>query len=165
MVRVQFMGISKLKVIGYFKTKTKKQITLSIPADIYNDIEYFFETCKLNGTDLKTFLTIIFVNSYTIYKQFMSNGISSLLQMNYVVTFFSRFMREIIKYSENQCAITLKGAVVMKKLCEQHNIEIERFSYYIETERYDVVKDKVTLTDKDIQMLFKRYLENGKYIV
>lgn len=74
-------------------------------------------------------------------------------------------MREIIKYSENQCAITLKGAVVMKKLCEQHNIEIERFSYYIETERYDVVKDKVTLTDKDIQILFKRYLENGKYIV
>lgn len=155
-------ALDKMLVINKFKSKNKMQITLQIPMDIYNDITLFIETCKLNGTKITGMFTLIFVNGYSLYKEFLSLGIDSLMEMNFIISYFQKLYRELVQYSNETWVMNRPSILLAEELCRKSQFgRLPEFITYIDNHRMSVVGDRILLTEEHILKLFKSYMESS----
>lgn len=153
----------KFQILDKLKTKTKIPVTLNIPTDIYNDIKIFIESCRINGTNIQNLFTLIFVNGYLIYKRFIKNGIFSIMEMNFIISYFNKLYDSLGDYSQESWVMSSSAILVAVGLCNaSRNASFGEFIEFINTNRLSVVGDVVLLKPKDVQLLFKIYLRGKR---
>lgn len=155
-------ALDKMLVLTKLKSKTKIQLTLQIPLEIYNDISLFIETCKLNGTTINGMLSLIFINGYQLYKDFLKEDIDSLMEMNFIVSYFQKMYKELVQYSNETWVMNKPSILLAEELCRKSQFgKLPEFINYIDNHRMSVVGDKILLTEVHILKLFKSYMESS----
>ena len=110
-------AIDKQTALGRVKNITKCSIMVDIAMDMCVDIKMFMESCKLNGTNIGNLFTMIFDLGYSLYKKFVTKGVTSVPEMDRVCSFASANLESI-------SSLETKIAEMESKL-ESNTIKIE----------------------------------------
>lgn len=157
-------ALDKLLVLTKLKSKNKIQINIQIPMDIYNDIALFKESCKLNGTNINGLFSLIFINGYSLYKNYLELGIDGLLEINFVISYFQKIYRELTQYSTTDWVMNNEAIKMTYKLCKHSQLgNFNEFIEFINKHRLGVIGDRILLTETNIITLFEKYLEQIKH--
>lgn len=151
----------KFLVIEKLKTQTKIPVTIYVPTVVNNHIHLFIESCKLNGTNITNLFTLIFMNGYSLYKKFLDKGIDSIMEMNYVISYFLKVFDNVVSSSQNEWSMNQPAIIFMASMCEKYKLDFYEVLEYVGKNRY-IVGDRLVLEVKDIVTIFKKYKEEHK---
>lgn len=126
--------------------------------DMCVDIKMFMESCKLNGTNIGNLFTMIFDLGYSLYKKFVTKGVTSVPEMDRVCSFASANLESIMQLSYTECVFDTSAVVELLKINDK------KFFKTLElTDIRDVFgRDKFVLNKNDIRIMFNRYTEKCK---
>lgn len=126
--------------------------------DMCVDIKMFMESCKLNGTNVGNLFTMIFDLGYSLYKKFVTKGVTSVPEMDRVCSFASANLESIMQLSYTECVFDTSAVVELLKINDK------KFFKKLELNNiHDVFgRDKFVLNKNDIRILFNRYTEKSK---
>lgn len=139
--------------------------------DMCVDIKMFMESCKLNGTNIGNLFTMIFDLGYSLYKKFVTKGVTSVPEMDRVCSFASANLESIMQLSYTECVFDISAIVeiirIRQEECKKLLNGVEYFKQFIrEIDINDVRsvfgKDKFVLNKNDINILWNRFIENHK---
>jgi hypothetical protein len=151
-------AIDKQTALGRVKNITKCSIMVDIAMDMCVDIKMFMESCKLNGTNIGNLFTMIFDLGYSLYKKFVTKGVTSVPEMDRVCSFASANLESIMQLSYTECVFDTSAVVELLKINDK------KFFKKLELNNiHDVFgRDKFVLNKNDIRILFNRYTEKSK---
>lgn len=151
-------AIDKQTALGRVKNITKCSIMVDIAMDMCVDIKMFMESCKLNGTNIGNLFTMIFDLGYSLYKKFVTKGVTSVPEMDRVCSFASANLESIMQLSYTECVFDTSAVVELLKINDK------KFFKTLElTDIRDVFgRDKYVLNKNDIRIMFNRYTEKCK---
>lgn len=131
---------------------------VDIAMDMCVDIKMFMETCKLNGTNIGNLFTMIFDLGYSLYKKFVTKGVTSVPEMDRVCSFASANLESIMQLSYTECVFDISAVVELLKINDK------KFFKTLELNDIRSVfgNDKFVLNGNDIRILFNRYVEKSK---
>ena len=126
--------------------------------DMCVDIKMFMESCKLNGTNIGNLFTMIFDLGYSLYKKFVTKGVTSVPEMDRVCSFASANLESIMQLSYTECVFDTSAVVELLKINDK------KFFKTLELNDIRSVfgNDKFVLNGNDIRILFNRYVEKSK---
>ena len=151
-------AIDKQTALGRVKNITKCSIMVDIALDMCVDIKMFMESCKLNGTNIGNLFTMIFDLGYSLYKKFVTKGVTSVPEMDRVCSFASANLESIMQLSYTECVFDTSAVVELLKINDK------KFFKTLELNDIRSVfgNDKFVLNGNDIRILFNRYVEKSK---
>lgn len=151
-------AIDKQTALGRVKNITKCSIMVDIAIDMCVDIKMFMESCKLNGTNIGNLFTMIFDLGYSLYKKFVTKGVTSVPEMDRVCSFASVNLESIMQLSYTECVFDISAVVELLKINDK------KFFKTLELNDIRSVfgNDKFVLNGNDIRILFNRYVEKSK---
>lgn len=151
-------AIDKQTALGRVKNITKCSIMVDIALDMCVDIKMFMESCKLNGTNIGNLFTMIFDLGYSLYKKFVTKGVTSVPEMDRVCSFASANLESIMQLSYTECVFDTSAVVELLKINDK------KFFKTLELNDIRSVfgNDKFVLNKNDIRILFNRYTEKCK---
>ena len=151
-------AIDKQTALGRVKNITKCSIMVDIAMDMCVDIQMFMESCKLNGTNIGNLFTMIFDLGYSLYKKFVTKGVTSVPEMDRVCSFASANLESIMQLSYTECVFDTSAVVELLKINDK------KFFKTLELNDIRSVfgNDKFVLNKNDIRILFNRYTEKCK---
>lgn len=151
-------AIDKQTALGRVKNITKCSIMVDIAMDMCVDIKMFMESCKLNGTNIGNLFTMIFDLGYSLYKKFVTKGVTSVPEMDRVCSFASANLESIMQLSYTECVFDTSAVVELLKINDK------KFFKTLELNDIRSVfgNDKFVLNGNDIRILFNRYVEKSK---
>lgn len=131
---------------------------VDIAMDMCVDIKMFMESCKLNGTNIGNLFTMIFDLGYSLYKKFVTKGVTSVPEMDRVCSFASTNLESIMQLSYIECVFDTSAVIELLKINDK------KFFKTLElNDIRDVFgRDKFVLNKNDIRILFDRYVEKNK---
>ena len=131
---------------------------VDIALDMCVDIKMFMESCKLNGTNIGNLFTMIFDLGYSLYKKFVTKGVTSVPEMDRVCSFASANLESIMQLSYTECVFDTSAVVELLKINDK------KFFKTLELNDIRSVfgNDKFVLNKNDIRILFNRYTEKCK---
>lgn len=147
---------------------------VDIAMDMCVDIKMFMESCKLNGTNIGNLFTMIFDLGYSLYKKFVTKGVTSVPEMDRVCSFASANLESIMQLSYTECVFDTNAIVeiirIRQEECKKLLNGVEYFKQFIrEIDINDVRsvfgKDKFVLNKNDINILWNRFIENHKMTI
>lgn len=151
-------AIDKQTALGRVKNITKCSIMVDIAMDMCVDIKMFMESCKLNGTNIGNLFTMIFDLGYSLYKKFVTKGVTSVPEMDRVCSFASANLESIMQLSYTECVFDTSAVVELLKINDK--------KFFKTLELNDICSvfgnDKFVLNGNDIRILFNRYTEKCK---
>ena len=126
--------------------------------DMCVDIKMFMETCKLNGTNIGNLFTMIFDLGYSLYKKFVTKGVTSVPEMDRVCSFVSANLESIMQLSYTECVFDTSAVVELLKINDK------KFFKTLELNDIRSVfgNDKFVMNGNDIKIMFNRYMEKDK---
>ncbi len=151
----------KFLVIEKLKTQTKIPVTIYVPTVVNNHIRLFIESCKLNGTNITNLFTLIFMNGYSLYKKFLDKGIDSIMEMNYIISYFLKVFDNVVSSSQNEWSMNQPAIIFLVSMCEKYKLDICELLEYVGKNRY-IVGERLVLEAKDIDMIFEKYRKEFK---
>lgn len=161
--RVKSVDVYKFQILEKLKTKTKIPVTINVPSVIHNDIKIFIETCRINGTNLQNLFSLIFVNGYLMYKRFINNGIFSIMEMNFIISYFNKIYDGLVEYSQESWFMNHSAIAVAVGLCGgAKDANIGEFLEFINQNRIAVIGDVVLLKPVHVKELFKIYIRKKR---
>ena len=151
-------AIDKQTALGRVKNITKCSIMVDIAMDMCVDIKMFMESCKLNGTNIGNLFTMIFDLGYSLYKKFVTKGVTSVPEMDRVCSFASANLESIMQLSYTECVFDTSAVVELLKINDK------KFFKTVELNDIRSVfgNDKFVMNGNDIRILFNRYVEKIK---
>lgn len=151
-------AIDKQTALGRVKNITKCSIMVDIAMDMCVDIKMFMESCKLNGTNIENLFTMIFDLGYSLYRKFVTKGVTSVPEMDRVCSFASVNLESIMQLSYTECVFDTSAVVELLKINDK------KFFKTLELNDIRSVfgNDKFVLNGNDIRILFDRYVEKNK---
>ena len=153
----------KFQILEKLKTKTKIPVTINVPSVIYNDIKIFIEMCRINGTNIQNLFTLIFVNGYLIYKRFIKSGIFSIMEMNFVISYFNKLYDGLDEYSQESWVMNHSAIAIAIGLCGGAKCaNIGEFLEFINQNRISIIGDVVLLKPVHVKELFKNYVRSKR---
>ena len=131
---------------------------VDIAMDMCVDIKMFMESCKLNGTNIGNLFTMIFDLGYSLYKKFVTKGVTSVPEMDRVCSFASANLESIMQLSYTECVFDTSAVVELLKINDK------KFFKTVELNDIRSVfgNDKFVMNGNDIRILFNRYVEKIK---
>lgn len=131
---------------------------VDIAMDMCVDIKMFMESCKLNGTNIENLFTMIFDLGYSLYRKFVTKGVTSVPEMDRVCSFASVNLESIMQLSYTECVFDTSAVVELLKINDK------KFFKTLELNDIRSVfgNDKFVLNGNDIRILFDRYVEKNK---
>lgn len=151
----------KFLVIEKLKTQTKIPVTIYVPTVVNNHIHMFIESCKLNGTNITNLFTLIFMNGYSIYKKFLDKGINSVMEMNYVISYFLKVFDNVVSSSQNEWSLNQPAMIFLHSMCEKYNLDFYEMLEYINNNRH-IVGDRLVLEVRDVRDIILKYKKEHK---
>lgn len=151
----------KFLVIEKLKTQTKIPVTIYVPTVVNNHIHMFIESCKLNGTNITNLFTLIFMNGYSIYKKFLDKGIDSVMEMNYVISYFLKVFDNVVSSSQNEWSLNQPAMIFLYSMCEKYNLDFYEMLEYINNNRH-IVGDRLVLEVRDVRDIILKYKKEHK---
>lgn len=126
--------------------------------DMCVDIQMFMESCKLNGTNIGNLFTMIFDLGYSLYKKFVTKGVTSVPEMDRVCSFASANLESIMQLSYTECVFDTSAVVELLKINDK------KFFKTLELNDIRSVfgNEKFVMNGNDIKILFNRYVEKSK---
>lgn len=126
--------------------------------DMCVDIKMFMESCKLNGTNIGNLFTMIFDLGYSLYKKFVTKGVTSVPEMDRVCSFASANLESIMQLSYTECVFDTSAVVELLKINDKNFFKTLELN-----DIRDVFgRDKFVLNKNDIRIMFNRYTEKCK---
>ena len=131
---------------------------VDIAMDMCVDIQMFMESCKLNGTNIGNLFTMIFDLGYSLYKKFVTKGVTSVPEMDRVCSFASANLESIMQLSYTECVFDTSAVVELLKINDK------KFFKTLELNDIRSVfgNEKFVMNGNDIKILFNRYVEKSK---
>ena len=131
---------------------------VDIAMDMCVDIKMFMESCKLNGTNIGNLFTMIFDLGYSLYKKFVTKGVTSVPEMDRVCSFASANLESIMQLSYTECVFDTSAVVELLKINDKNFFKTLELN-----DIRDVFgRDKFVLNKNDIRIMFNRYTEKCK---
>lgn len=126
--------------------------------DMCVDIKMFMESCKLNGTNIGNLFTMIFDLGYSLYKKFVTKGVTSVPEMDRVCSFASANLESIMQLSYTECVFDTSAVVELLKINDK------KFFKTLELNDIRSVfgNEKFVMNGNDIKILFNKYVEKSK---
>lgn len=126
--------------------------------DMCVDIKMFMESCKLNGTNIGNLFTMIFDLGYSLYKKFVTKGVTSVPEMDRVCSFASANLESIMQLSYTECVFDTSAVVELLKINDKKFFKTLKLNDICSV----FGNDKFVLNGNDIRILFNRYTEKCK---
>ena len=131
---------------------------VDIAMDMCVDIKMFMESCKLNGTNIGNLFTMIFDLGYSLYKKFVTKGVTSVPEMDRVCSFASANLESIMQLSYTECVFDTSAVVELLKINDKKFFKTLELNYI-----HSVFgNDKFVMNGNDIKLLFNKYMEKNK---
>ena len=131
---------------------------VDIAMDMCVDIKMFMESCKLNGTNIGNLFTMIFDLGYSLYKKFVTKGVTSVPEMDRVCSFASANLESIMQLSYTECVFDTSAVVELLKINDKKFFKTLKLNDICSV----FGNDKFVLNGNDIRILFNRYTEKCK---
>lgn len=131
---------------------------VDIAMDMCVDIKMFMESCKLNGTNIGNLFTMIFDLGYSLYKKFVTKGVTSVPEMDRVCSFASANLESIMQLSYTECVFDTSAVVELLKINDKKFFKTLELNYI-----HSVFgNEKFVMNGNDIKILFNKYMEKSK---
>ncbi len=131
---------------------------VDIAMDMCVDIKMFMESCKLNGTNIGNLFTMIFDLGYSLYKKFVTKGVTSVPEMDRVCSFASANLESIMQLSYTECVFDTSAVVELLKINDKKFFKTIELNYI-----HSVFgNEKFVMNGNDIKILFNKYMEKSK---